>query len=127
MSDRKQVSIRRLVGGITVPIVLSAVIAGALLLDQFLAIAAALAGAGLILLIVRALDQRDDPLRDVGEIVLRDAAPDSAWLEAFRRKHRANNEDEIRKLRKNAWAAWLLIAALFVLLARVVIIEVWSP
>jgi hypothetical protein len=127
MSDRKQASIQKLVGGITVPIILSAAIAAALLLDQILAVAAVLAGAGLILLIVRAIDHRDDPLRDVGKIVLRDAAPDSAWLQDFRRKRRAHNEREIRTWRKNAWGVWLLIATLFVMLARVVIVEVWSP
>jgi hypothetical protein len=108
--------------GVTLPLVLSAVVAGALVLDQAVALAAALAGTGVILLVVRSFAPQDDPLRDVGEVVLRGGESDAEWLENFRRRQLEASDQKLRMWRKNSWGAWLVIAALFVLLARAVIV-----
>jgi polyferredoxin len=120
-------SLRALICGITVPLVLSAIVAGALVLDQAAVMAAALAGTGVILLVVRSFAPQDNPLRDVGEVMLRGGETDEEWLENFRRRQAEASERKLRMWRKNAWGAWLVIAALFVLLARAVIVWLWGP
>jgi hypothetical protein len=127
MNRRRLKSVRTLTRGITVPLVVSAIVAGALVLDQAVVLAAALAGAGVILLVVRSFAPQDNPLRDVGEVMLRGGETDDEWLEHFRRRQVEASERKLRMWRKNAWGAWLVIAALFVLLARAVIVWLWGP
>jgi len=122
MSDRKLHSAGGLIRGITVPLVLSAIVAGALVLDQAVVLAAVLAGTGAILLVVRSFAPPDNPLRDVGDVMLRGGEGDEEWLDDFRRRQAEASERKLRLWRKNAWGAWLVIGALFVLLARAVIV-----
>ncbi len=124
MNNRKQLFVRILTGGITAPIVLSAILAVSLFLDTFVAIAGLIAGFCLVLLIVRWANHRDNPLHEVGEIMLRGVeAPDSAWVEELRRKHRDEKEKDLRILRTNAWAVWLFLAAIIVMFVRLVIAD----
>ena len=98
----------------------SAVMAVSIFLEQFMVIAGVLAGASLILLVVRWSNQRDEPLSEIGEIVLRNEAQDSAWMEELRQKHRDANENTIRIWRQYACAVWILLAALIIKLLYVV-------
>src|SRR5438067_1104907 len=103
MSDGKQSFVRILIREMTAPIILCTILAVSLFLELFLAIAGLLAGACVILVIVRWANQRDNPLAEIGEMMLREEAPDLAWMEGLRRKHREACERELRIWRKNAW------------------------
>jgi len=94
--------------------IVSSVLAVSIFLGQFLVMAGVLAGASLILLIVRWANQRHEPLREIIEIVLRNEAQDSAWMEELRQKHRDANETTIRIWRQYACAVWIFLAALFI-------------
>jgi hypothetical protein len=52
---------------------------------------------------------------------LRGGGTDRQWLDEFRRRRPEANDERARAWRKNAWGAWLVIAALVVLLARVLV------
>ena len=126
MSRQTFPSVMTLIRAITAPLVLSVVVAVALVIDQGPAVAAGLAGAGLIMLVVRSFAPLDDPLREVGEVMLRGGRAKGEWLENLRRRQHDASERKLRAWRKNAWGAWLVIAALFVLLARTVIVTFWG-
>ncbi len=91
-----------------------------------MAVTGVLVAAALILLIVRSANQRDEPLREIGEVVLRCEEQDSVRMEAICQRHRDANATTIRTWRQYAYAVWIFLAALFVklvILAVVVLIE----
>lgn len=108
----------------TAPVILSTVLAASIFLEQFLLVAGVLAGASLILLIVRSANQRNEPLREIIEIVNRHEAQDSAWMEELRQKHRDANETTIRIWREYACAVWIFLAALFIKLGYLVVVAI---
>ena len=118
-------SVRTLIRGITVPLVISAVVAAGLVMDQGLALAAGMAGAGVVLLVVRSFAPHEDPLRDVGEVVLRAGEAEQEWLANLRLRKRAAAERRLRLWRKNMWGFWLVVAALILMLGRVVVQALW--
>ncbi|HEY3967679.1 MAG TPA: hypothetical protein VGM05_24165 [Planctomycetaceae bacterium] len=126
MSDPQQSVIRIFVGRVPVPIFLSAALSASIFFDQFMAVAGVLVAAALILLIVRSANQRDEPLREIGEIVFRSEEQDSVRTEAICQRHRDANETTIRTWRQYAYAVWIFLTALFVkliVLASVAFIE----
>jgi hypothetical protein len=90
------------------PIILSTGLSVSIFLGQFLAVAGVLTGAGLILLIIRWANQRHEPLREIGEIVLRN--------------DRDANESTIQTWRQYAVAVWIFLAALFINLGYLVVV-----
>jgi hypothetical protein len=123
MNEQKHVLAGTVAGRVTVPIVLSTVLAISIFLDQFLAVAGVIAGASLILLIIRWVNQRNEPLnQEIVEIVLRHEAQDSAWMEGLRQKHRDANEATMQVWRQNASAVWIFLAALFIKLGYLVVV-----
>jgi hypothetical protein len=107
------------------PIILSTGLSVSIFLDQFLAVAGVLAGAGLILLIIRWANQRHEPLREIGEIVLRNDQQDSAWMEELRKKHRDANQTTIQSWQQYAVAIWIFLAALFINLGYLAVVTLF--
>lgn len=123
MNERKHFLAGNFAGRVTAPIVLATGLAISIFLDQFLAVAGVLAGASLILLIIRWVNQRNEPLdQEIVEIVLRHEARDSAWMEGLRQKRRDANETTMRIWRKNAFAIWIVLAALFIKLGYLFVV-----
>jgi len=115
-----------LAGKVTAPMVLSAALAVSIFLDEFLAIAAVLAGAALILAIVRSIDQRNEPFDEIAEIVIRSEAQDSAWIDALCRKQHDANASTLRIWRQYACALWMFLAALIIKLGFVAFVPLFQ-
>jgi|GEM_PF-3714101 len=94
--------------------ILSTMLAGSIFLDQFLVTAGFLAGAGLIWLIVRGANQRQQPFDEVAKLVLRNEVMDLAWIETLRQQQQAANKSTLRTWRQNACAVWIFLAALII-------------
>jgi len=124
MGDRKQFTVGNLAGGMTVPWVLSSALAVSILFNQFMVTAGVLVGACLILFIVRGADQRNEPLRDIVEVVLRNESQDSVWVEELRQKHRDANENTIRTWRQYTRAAWIVLAAMIIKVGWIILVAV---
>ena len=109
------------------PIVLAIVVlAASLILDQVVPVVGLLVGAFVILAIVRGTNQHDNSLGEIGDLVLRERAPDSNWAEEFGRNHREARERQLHRWRVNAVAAWIVLSALAVMLVRRIVAYVYS-
>jgi hypothetical protein len=127
MDDRKQSWFATLTRSGTVSIGLSTGLAISLFFGQFWMMAGVLAGASLILLIIRWANQRDEPFREVLEMVVRHESRDSNWVDELRRKHEDARKTTIRTWRQYALAVWILVAALLVKLGFLAFVEFYRP
>ena len=109
------------------PIFLATVLAVSIFFGQFLAVAGVVAGAGVILLIVRWANPRDEPFREVLEIVLHNQARDAAWMNELRQKQRDASKTTIRSWWQYAVAVWIVLAALIVKLGYLGFVEFYKP
>ena len=128
MSDGKQSWYAMLTGSGTAAMFLSTGLAISIFFGQFWLTAGVLAGASLILLIVRwANRQRDEPFREVLEMVVRHESQDSEWVDELRRKHEDARKTTIRTWQQYALAVWILPAALLVKLGYLAFVEFYRP
>jgi hypothetical protein len=127
MKDWKKTLLPILTGSGTAPIFLSTGLAISISLGHFLVTAGVFAGASLILLIVRWANQRDEPFREVLEMVVRNESQDSEWVEELRRKQRDASKVAIRTWQQYALAVWILLAALLVKLGYLAFVEFYKP
>jgi hypothetical protein len=127
MNERKQSWFATLTGSGTTAICLSTGLAISLFFGQFWLTAGVVAGAVLILLIIRWANQRDEPFREVLEMVVRHESQDTDWVDQLRRKHQDDRKTTIRTLQQYALAVWILLAALLARLAYLAFVEFYRP
>ena len=79
------------------------------------------------MLIVRWANQRDEPFREVLEMVVRNQSNDTEWVDELRRKHQDASKTTIRTWQQYALAVWIILGALLIKLGYLAFVEFYKP